>query len=256
MAYFGPLPYATRIGGTGTNVLSPGVLIGRGGEDPPFTAPYNEFSTLVTDAAGIPIGADPGTRTQVLISNGTVTPPSFGRTGGAFAFLQSYTVTSPVATINFEILPIFSIYLLYYYNWGTSVGASMRIQFSDDGGGTYPAGGFLSGGLAYLYNTVSSPRQWSGATSSFPIVVANAVSGPGPRYHGGGYVYMLGLNQQIMGSIQTTNVDVGLPATGFGGGKKALSNINAFQIFSPTVGATFTSGKFVLYGIRETTNPN
>lgn len=255
MAYTGPNPLPVIAGGTGDVSLN-GILMGNG-TSPINSFPIDEHASLVIDGSGNVTSADPSDAGQALLSNGVSAVPTYGVTGGVWAFLQSQTISSPVASVifNTNISSAYNAYILLYYNIDIVTSNNfIALQFSNDGGGTFATSGYLGRAQEYHYNTTATSGL-GGASSNIDITVTMSHVGTGPRYQGGGCVYILGFNGNIYDSVQTVqncSTQSTIPAFSWGGGRLLFSGMNSFRLIANS--GNIAQGTFVLYGLRETPN--
>lgn len=215
----------------------------------------------VTSSSALQSVAFPGNSGDVLISNGSSALPAFAEfpTGGGWDLLTSYSISSPEQIVYFTggINSMYDNYAMVISNAACSAAElGLVIQFSNGGGWT---SGSPTPTMAASINTYGS-NSWTdlistGLGGNITYLTRNS-AGISP-YIAGGVFYFYGLSavrQNICISGQYVMRNNSLD-TQQGISSLIINNYSSTPFYEMRVragiSANFTSGRFLLYGLKK-----
>lgn len=247
MGYLGPNPSPVSSGGTGASTLT-GVLTGNGTSAMTAGA-VTQYGTLIGGASNSVVSTSAGSVSQILLSNGASSNPSFQASGGSLVLLNSQTVAS-VASVDFVslITSTYNNYALRYYQGapGTSLSA-LVIRYSINNGSSFISSSYLGGNIQNAY---SSSTLTNNSSSSYNRLTGAENNGLNTK--SAGWVYIMNVqsgSRPVMVGLVNCNSTTSFFSCRVTGTNSANTSINAIQVFSS--GGGVLSGTYDLFGMKE-----
>jgi len=241
MAYKRQSPQPVVEGGTGIQSATAYAPIVGGTTS---TGPFQSAATGISNSG------------YVLTSNGASALPSFqpasGGGGGNLVLIQSQTVGSPVASLNFTsgITSTYNTYLfIMSYVTPSNNGDALYMQVTTNGGSTWISSGYTAG---CNYTTSSTSTSLTNVNSTSQFIIAPNIYNL-PQYGVDGTLYCFNVtngNDISINSLSTyTYSSPGYGAYAFGGGSNTNNTINGFKFFMST--GNIRACIISLYGLLE-----
>ena len=176
---------------------------------------------------------------------------SKGHLGGSLELIQSQTVSSDVAQVDFTSIKEsgYGVHLLTLNNFSTASGTNrLNLRLSNDGGSSFEAGTNYEYGIQQVGYSVA--EQKSTGTDRFDYL-ANK---DGTNVYDA-YIYLYNLGNSSKYSMISHHSPAGIDGSYifgyFGSGVyDTAETINALRVFN-SAGANFTQGTAKLYGVKQ-----
>lgn len=197
-----------------------------------------------------------GTSGQVLQSNGASAPTWGTPSAGAMTFISVTTVTGTPSTVDITsgISSTYDDYVVIFENVAMS-GTTTQLLFQFYKSGAFQTSTYQSN---YIYSAGNSGTVTSTNVTSDGFVLTRQSSTTAANLRSGTInIYNLNSASAYAASCTYMGQNHGSSATGadntltFGGGSQGTAAAVTQLRFTPSGGATFTSGTFRLYGIQK-----
>ena len=222
-------------------------------------APATAGSTVLTlpsTTGTVMAPTSSGTAGQVLTSSGSATPTWTSPSAGAMTFISVQTVSGTPSTLDFTsgISATYDDYMVIFEDVAMS-GTTTLLLFQFYKSGAFQTSTYRSN---YIYAAGNSTSVFSTAVTSDGFVITRQSSTTAANLRSGTInIYNLNSATAYAASCTYMGQNHGSSATGldntltFGGGSQGTAAAVTQLRFTPSGGATFTSGTFRLYGIQK-----
>lgn len=209
---------------------------------------YGDGTTYANTAAG--------TSGQLLQSNGASAPTWVTASAGAMTFISVQTISGTPSTLDFTsgISSTYDDYLVIFEGVAMS-GTTTQLLFQFYKSGAFQTSTYQSN---YIYAASNGSTVTSANVTSDGFVITRQSSTTAANLRSGTInIYNLNSASAYAASCTYMGQNHGSSATGadntitFGGGSQGTAAAVTQLRFTPSGGATFTSGTFRLYGIQK-----